>query len=65
MPLAAALAILFASTGTLLSLCMPAAHLLPVCYDIGECRSSHLYSACDKFCDLWNGIFFLSVYLKK
>lgn len=53
-PLAAALAVLFANTGALLSLCMPAAHLLPVFSDIGECRSSHLYSACDKFCDLWN-----------
>lgn len=33
-PLASALGILFANTGTLSSLCMPAAHLLPVFCDM-------------------------------
>lgn len=44
---------------------MPGAHLLPVFYDIGECRSSHLYPACDKSSVIYGTDFFSHCIIKR
>lgn len=60
----AALAISFSNAGALLSLHMPATHLLPVFSDTDEYRSFHLYSTCVKG-SVINGVDFFSIYLRE